>query len=291
MNNSISIIIPAKNEYEGLKIILPSLCSLYSDAEIIIVDDGSVDETLTLCKSYPVKVVSHNYSMGNGASIKTGARHAKGDYLIFMDADGQHSPEEISKLTDKLEDGYDMVVGARSSNGHANIFRRIANIFFSLFSSWVTGHKVEDLTSGFRLIKADKFRDFIFMLPNGFSYPTTITMAMFRAGYSICYVPVTVNDRVGNSHIRPFVDGWKFLLIIFRVGTLYSPLKFFFPSSVFIFLAGFGYYSFTYITTGRFTNMGILLFVISILVLLIGLLSEQLTMILYSNTSDRNKNR
>lgn len=286
MKPSLSIIIPAKNEHEGLKSVLPTLCKRYADAEIIIVDDGSDDDTVELCRSYPVKVISHKYSMGNGASVKTGIRNADGEYLVFMDADGQHRPEEIGKLMEKLQEGYDMVVGARKNASHASTARYLANGFYSAFASMITGHKVEDLTSGFRAVRADKIRQFLYMLPNGFSYPTTITMAMFRAGYSVCYIEVEVLDRTGQSHIRPLYDGLRFLLIIFRIGTLYSPLKFFVPASFFIFAAGIGYYAYTYLTSGRFTNMGILLFTISILVFLIGLLSEQLTVLLYSSSRD-----
>jgi glycosyltransferase involved in cell wall biosynthesis len=290
MKNNISIIIPAKNECEGLRSILPALCELYPEYEIIVVDDGSTDDTATVCQSFPVKIVTHNYSKGNGASIKSGARAAAGDIFVFMDADGQHCPDEIPKLLDEIAKGYDMVVGARNMNSHASLARSVANFFYNCFATWVSGHKVLDLTSGFRAVRSDKFRQFLYLLPNGFSYPTTITMALFRAGYSIAYVRVKVIDRIGKSHIRPIVDGLRFLLIIFRIGTLYSPLKFFAPASLLFFITGVGYYTYTYYTLGRFTNMGTMLFIISILVFLIGLISEQLTMLLYSNSQDgRNK--
>jgi len=286
MKNNISIIIPAKNESAGLGSILPALCNLYPEDEIIVVDDGSTDDTIKLCQSFPVKIVKHNYSKGNGASIKSGARAATGDIFVFMDADGQHSPDEIQKLLDEIEKGYDMVVGARDMNAHASIARSFANFFYNRFATWVSGHKVQDLTSGFRAVQADKFKQFLYLLPNGFSYPTTITMALFRAGYSIAYVPVKVTDRIGKSHIRPIMDGLRFLLIIFRIGTLYSPLKFFAPASFLFFMAGVGYYVYTYYTLGRLTNMGTMLFIVAILVFLIGLISEQLTMLLYSNSRE-----
>ena len=290
MKNNISIIIPAKNECPGLGSILPALCNLYPEDEIIVVDDGSTDDTIKVCQSFPVKIVKHNYSKGNGASIKSGARAAAGDIFVFMDADGQHSPDEIHKLLNEIAKGHDMVVGARTMNSHASFARGVANTFYNRFATWVSGHKVLDLTSGFRAVRSDKFRQFLYLLPNGFSYPTTITMALFRAGYSIAYVRVKVIDRIGKSHIRPIVDGLRFLLIIFRIGTLYSPLKFFAPASLLFFIAGVGYYTYTYYTLGRFTNMGTMLFIISILVFLIGLISEQLTMLLYSNSQDgRNK--
>ena len=288
MQHSLSIIIPALNEAESLSVLLPVLTGLYPEAEIIVVDDGSVDNTQDVCKKYPIRVITHNYSIGNGASIKSGARMASGEVYVFMDADGQHSPEDIDKLLALMEEGYDMVVGARDFQSHASIPRFIANLSYNRFASWVTGHKVKDLTSGFRAVRADKFREFIYMLPNGFSYPTTITMAMFRAGYKITYVPIEVKERTGKSHIRLFVDGVRFLLIIFKIGTLYTPLKLFFPCSLLFFITGIGYYAYTYITQGRFTNMGALLLLTSILVFLIGLISEQLTLLLYLHSKNHN---
>lgn len=288
MQNKLSIIIPALNEGESLAVILPALVELYPQAEIIVVDDGSVDNTQEVCKKYPVRLITHNYSIGNGASIKSGARIASGEVYVFMDADGQHSPEDIGKLLALMDDGYDMVVGARDFQSHASIARYLANLSYNRFASWVSGHRVLDLTSGFRAVRADKFREFIFMLPNGFSYPTTITMAMFRAGYKITYVPVDVKERTGKSHIRLFVDGVRFLLIIFKIGTLYTPLKLFFPCSFLFFITGIGYYAYTYFTQGRFTNMGALLLLTSILVFLIGLISEQLTLLLYLHSKNHN---
>lgn len=213
---------------------------------------------------------------------------ASGEVYVFMDADGQHSPDDIDKLLVLMDEGYDMVVGARNFQSHASIARYVANLSYNRFASWVTGHKVQDLTSGFRAVRADKFREFIYMLPNGFSYPTTITMAMFRAGYKITYVPIDVKERTGKSHIRLIVDGVRFLLIIFKIGTLYTPLKLFFPFSFLFFTSGIGYYAYTYITQGRFTNMGALLLITSILVFLIGLISEQLTLLLYLHSKNNN---
>jgi glycosyltransferase involved in cell wall biosynthesis len=292
MDKKISIIIPAKNEEESLSRLLPVLCELYSQHEIIIINDGSEDKTQELCEKFPVKAIRHNYSIGNGASIKSGARKATGDIYVFMDADGQHSPEAIDNLLKFMDEGYDMVVGGRSFQSHASMPRYIANLLYNWFASWVSGHKVKDLTSGFRAVKASIFDEFIYMLPNGFSYPTTITMAMFRAGYKITYVPIDVKERTGRSHIRLFVDGVRFFLIIFKIGTLYTPLKLFFPFSFLFFTTGIGYYAYTYITVGRFTNMGALLLITAILIFLIGLISEQLTMLLYlqsKNNADRKK--
>jgi glycosyltransferase involved in cell wall biosynthesis len=284
MKTTLSIIIPANNEEDGLRLILPQLRHRFPDAEIIVVDDGSTDGTVAVCHDHGVRVVSHPYAMGNGAAVKSGARAAGGEVFVFMDGDGQHQPEDIERLLDKLDQGYDMVVGARGDGSQASLGRLYANNFYNRIASWMTGHRVADLTSGFRAVVAHKFRDFLYLLPNGFSYPTTITMAFFRAGYGVCYVPIVANPRIGKSHINPLRDGVRFLLIIFRVGTLYSPLKLFLPISLVFFGIGLAYYIYTYATMGRFTNMSALLFITSVLVFLIGLISEQITMLIYQRT-------
>ncbi|MGM8228750.1 glycosyltransferase family 2 protein [Cellvibrio sp. ARAG 10.3] len=282
---NISIIIPAKNEAVSLRLLLPRL-KLVEPFEIIVVDDGSSDDTALVAASMGARVISHKYSKGNGAAIKTGARGALGDVAVFMDADGQHRPEDISMLVEKLAEGYDMVVGARSHKGQAGMHRSLANRFYNHFASWMVGHNIEDLTSGFRIVQLSKFREFISLLPNTFSYPTTITMSFFRAGYSVAYMPVDVQQRtLGTvSHIRLGSDGIRFLLIIFKIGTLFSPLKLFLPISLFIFLSGVIYYLYTFLTDGRFTNMGVLLFSTSIIIFMMGLVSEQITNLLYKDT-------
>jgi glycosyltransferase involved in cell wall biosynthesis len=287
MKDSLSIILPAKNESASLKVLLPDLISLYKDAEIIVVNDGSTDDTIKLCSNYNVKVISHPYSKGNGAAIKTGARNATGDVLVFMDADGQHSPKYVNKLLEEIDNEHDMVIGARDYSSHASTLRKIANIFYNKLASYMSGHKIEDLTSGFRAVKAKVFQQFLYLLPNGFSYPTTITMALFRSGYSIKYVPIKCNKREGISHIKLFRDGFKFLLIIFRVTSLYSPLKIFGPISLCLLVTGLSYYGYTYTVYGRFTNMSMLLLISSILVFLIGLISEQITFLIYSQNQKK----
>lgn len=287
MNNRISIILPAKNEAEGLSDLLPKLVSLYKETEIIVVDDGSEDNTEEICNANGVKIISHPYSKGNGAAIKSGARAATGDILVFMDADGQHSPDDVAKVLKEIERGNDMVVGARDSASHASLARRIANIVYNKLASYMSGHVILDLTSGFRAVRSNIFRQFLYLLPNGFSYPTTITMALFRSGYSIKYVPIKCNKRKGNSHIRILSDGFKFLLIIFRVTSLYSPLKIFGPTSLFLLIMGLSNYAYTYFTYGRFTNMSTLLILTAVIIFLIGLLSEQITFMIYSQSQKK----
>lgn len=285
-NSEFSIVIPAKNEARALETFLPELRSLYPDAQILVVNDGSTDDTKEVCLKNSVEVLSHLYSMGNGAAIKSGARAAKGKYFIFMDADGQHKPEDIKRLFDKMEQGFDMVVGARSAASQASLGRLCANTLYNWFASLMVSQKIDDLTSGFRAVKAEYFNKFLYLLPNGFSYPTTSTMAFFRSGYSVGYIPIEANDRIGKSHIKLIKDGIRFLLILFKIGTLYSPLKIFFPLSVVSFSTGMLYYLYTYNTMGRFTNMSALLFTTAIIIFLMGLISEQITSLMYSQNQD-----
>lgn len=282
----ISIILPAKNEAPALRMVLPALRNAMPDAEILVVNDGSTDETLAVCAEHGARVVTHPYSMGNGAAIKSGARAAHGDILVFMDADGQHKPEDIPRLLSALASGYDMAVGARSRSSQAGASRAFANGLYNTLSSWMVSQKVQDLTSGFRAVRADKFRQFLYLLPNGFSYPTTITMSFFRAGYAVAYVPIEAPKRIGKSHIKPLQDGVRFLLIIFKIGTLYSPLKIFLPISVSFFVTAFGYYMYTLYEFHHFTNMSALLFTTAVLVFLIGLVSEQITSLMFNRSDE-----
>jgi len=279
----LSIVLPAKNEAEGLSRTLPVLVAQWPEAELIVVNDGSTDATASVATEHGARVLSSPYSMGNGAAIKRGARAATGEILVFMDADGQHDPASIRLLLDKLDEGFDMVVGARNDAGQANFHRGLANAFYNKLASWMTSHQVLDLTSGFRAVRADRFREFLHLLPNGFSYPTTSTMAFFRSAYPVAYVPISVAKRIGNnSHIRPLKDGVRFLLIIFKIATLYSPLKLFAPAGGIFFMLGFGYYAYTFATQHRFTNMSMLLFSAAVIIFLIGLISEQITSLTYN---------
>jgi glycosyltransferase involved in cell wall biosynthesis len=278
----VTVVLPARNEAEGLRRTLPALRAVLPAAELIVVDDGSTDATAEVAAANGARVLANPYAMGNGAAIKRGARAASGEFIVFMDADGQHDPADIAQLLAKLDEGFDMAVGARGRDGQANAGRGAANAFYNRLASWMTGHKVLDLTSGFRAVRATRFREFLHLLPNGFSYPTTSTMAFFRSAYPVAYVPVPVAKRVGtSSHIRPLKDGIRFLLIIFKIATLYSPLKLFAPTAFAFFLAGLGWYGYTFATRHQFTNMSMLLFSASVIVFLIGLVSEQITSLTY----------
>lgn len=286
MYNNISIIIPAKNEEESLKKLLPVLKSTFNDAEIIVVNDGSTDGTGELCKQSGIKTVNHPYSMGNGAAIKSGARNATRDILVFMDADGQHDPNDIPRLLNKLDEGYCMIVGARSLDSHASFSRRIGNQFYNKLASFMTGFDIEDLTSGFRAAYRKHFIKFLYLLPNGFSYPTTSTMAFFRSGLAVGYVPILAAQRTGKSHIKLLKDGLRFFIIILKIGALFSPMRLFLPVSTGLFITGICYYLYTYISMGRFTNMGAMILLSSLFIFLMGLMAEFISSLHYKDTQE-----
>jgi len=220
--------------------------------------------------------------MGNGAAIKSGARAASHPIIVFMDADGQHDPADARKLIAQLSQGFDMAVGARNREGQASFGRWAANALYNWLATQISDYPVQDLTSGFRAVRTDKFRQFLPLLPNGFSYPTTSTMAFLRSGYAVAYIPIDVAKRLGKSHIRPLRDGLRFFLIIFKVATLFSPMKLFIPVAAMFGFLGMANYGYTFIMDGRFTNMSALLLSASVIVFLIGLISEQITGLLYS---------
>lgn len=282
-NHTLSIVLPAKNESVAIGTTVNSIRQRYPDADVIVVNDGSTDNTAAVAETAGARVVHHAYSKGNGAAIKSGARTATGDVIVFMDADGQHDPADISRLLAKLEEGHDMVVGARQAGSQASVSRGLANGFYNRLATYMTGHRIEDLTSGFRAVRASKFKEFLYLLPNGFSYPTTSTMAFFRAGYSVAYEPIHAAQRVGKSHIKPLQDGMRFLLIIFKIGTLYSPLKLFAPIAATAFALASVWYGYTLGTAGRFTNMSALLYTGSVMIFLMGLVSEQITALMYKD--------
>jgi glycosyltransferase involved in cell wall biosynthesis len=280
----LSIIIPAKNEAASIGMVVSEIRQIYADAEILVVDDGSDDDTGALAEKSGAVVIRHPVSLGNGAAVKAGARAASGEILVMMDGDGQHRPEDIPSLIAKLDEGFDMAIGARDSGSHAGIGRLFANGLYNVFASMISGHRILDLTSGFRASRAHYFKKFLYLLPNGFSYPTTITMAFLRSGLPVTFAPVKALERSGKSHIRPIRDGLRFLAIIFKIATLYAPLKVFLPISGLFFLSGIGYYAYTYATIGRFTNMSMLVLSASVIIFLIGLISEQITALTFTKS-------
>jgi glycosyltransferase involved in cell wall biosynthesis len=277
MNDAkVTVIIPACNEARTIGDIVSEIRSRYPDFEVIVVNDGSKDDTAAIAQDKGALVYSHPYTIGNGAAVKSGIRLASGEILVFMDGDGQHNPEDIMKMLKYFPD-YDMVVGARSKDHQASLGRALGNWFYNRLASYVSKFSVEDLTSGFRAVKADVARGFLYLLPNTYSYPTTLTLCILRSGRSLKYVPINIQKRKeGKSRIRVFQDGVGFFLIITKICALYSPFRVFLPISFAMFCLGLGYYLYTFIVSSRFTNMSALLFTTSVIIFIIGLVSEQI---------------
>ena len=285
--NRLSIVLPAYNEAAIIGKIVQRLSDLFPGADLVVVDDNSEDDTAVRAQEAGARVVCHHYNMGNGAAIKTGARHARGDIIVFMDADGQHDDRDIPKLLKRIEEGYELVIGARAADTQANWVRALGNKILNKFASLMTGFNILDLTSGFRAVRRETFQDFIYLLPNGYSYPTTSTMAYLRSGLPVDYVPIRARSRVGKSKINLLKDGTRFLVIVMKVTTVFSPMRIFLPLSLLFFCLGLGRYLYFYIQTNQFSNMAGVLFVTSVLVFLIGLVSEQITALHYGSSRRR----
>ena len=284
----ISVVIPAHNEAASIGDIVKR-SSIVLEAgklshEIIVVDDGSEDDTAENARSFGAVVIRHPYPIGNGAAIKTGIRNTRGNILVMLDADGQHAPEDIPRLLERMS-AYDMTVGARDRHSATRLHRDFANAFYNKFASYVCKRKIDDLTSGFRAIRAVIAREFVSLLPNTFSYPTTLTLAVVRSGYSLTYVPITTARRIGKSKIRLFRDGARFLLILLKIPTLFSPMRVFLPVSFFMFAAGLGYGLFRIFTLdGRYGPTSAMLLTMSVVVFMVGLVSEQVAQLRYERT-------
>jgi glycosyltransferase involved in cell wall biosynthesis len=281
----VSIIIPVYNEVQAISQLITEIQGVMAAAdyqyEVIVVDDGSSDGSGEEAGKTGVKVLSHSYNIGNGAAIKTGIRAAQGKMIVMIDGDRQHDPHEIPALLEKMN-SYDMVVGARVSGSDTQFHRTVANKFYNWLASYVCSMKIEDLTSGFRAVKTSIAQEFLHLLPNTFSYPTTITLAVARSGYQFAYHPIKVVRRKGKSKINIFKDGFRFLMIIFKVATLFSPLKIFIPSAIALFLLGFGYGLYKVLFLGvRYGPTSALIMTMAGLVFLIGLISEQISQLRY----------
>ena len=276
----VTILLPAYNEAGVIGETIRAIRALHPDFEILVVDDGSTDNTMREAMEAGANVWPHPYNMGNGAAIKSGLRCARGEWVLMMDADGQHKPEDIARLLEH-KDRYDMVVGARTRQSETSAHRDLANWVYNRFASYVTRFKVEDLTSGFRLVRLSVARQFIYLLPNTFSYPSTLTLGYLRSGRTVKYIPIQTKARVGKSKIKLLKDGARFFLIITKIASLFSPFRVFLPISLGFFVTGLCYYAYTFLTQGRFTNMSALLFNSAIIIFMIGLVAEQISQMRY----------
>ena len=270
-----SVVIPAFNEAQAIGPLVAALRAAASWHQIIVVDDGSGDATAERAREAGATVVQHPYNKGNGAAVKTGIRTATGDYVLIIDGDGQHRAADATRIVSKLG-VYDLVIGARSMGTQANHARLLGNSALNWLASYLTGRTVPDLTSGFRAARRSHLREFLHLLPNGFSTPTTTTLAFIKAGYNVWFEPVEAEARVGRSNIKFVRDGLKFLMIALKIVTLFSPLRVFLPISLAAFFAGAGYAVWTIITQSHVTNSSVLLIMLAVIVFLVGLVSEQI---------------
>jgi glycosyltransferase involved in cell wall biosynthesis len=270
----VSVVIPAYNEEGAIGAVVAAARAQATWHEVLVVDDGSKDATAARAEEAGARVVRHPYNKGNGAAVKTGLRHATGEVVLLMDADGQHQPEEMLRLVQGIG-AYDMVIGARSSSDQ-DASRALGNAVFCSLASWLTGQTIPDLTSGFRAARRDLMLEIVHLLPNGFSYPTTSCLTFMKAGHNVAFEPVVAKKRVGTSKIRPLRDGVRFLLMILKIVTLYSPLKVFFPLAASALLLGLAYAGWNVWSYGKIPMGAALLIQLAVVVFLFGLISEQI---------------
>ncbi len=282
----LSVVIPVYNEQENIADLLRRVRNVVGpQAEVIVVDDGSTDKTADLLRDSDARVIRHPYNKGNGAAVKTGIRNARREYVVMMDGDGQHRPEDIPNLVERLDE-YDMIVGARTSESAQTFGRGAYNKALNIFASYIASRRIPDLTSGFRAVRRKVARGFLHLLPNTFSYPTTITLSMIRAGYSVDFVPMTFDTRSGRSKIRPIRDGLRFVGILLRIATLFSPMRVFLPVSLLFFGGGVGYYLYTFIMWHRFTNLALFMLSTGVIVFMLGLVAEQISLLRFDRVED-----
>jgi glycosyltransferase involved in cell wall biosynthesis len=271
----VSVVVPAFNEEPAIGALVRALRAGGAWHEIIVVDDGSSDASSERAREAGAIVVRHPYNKGNGAAVKTGIRRATGEFVLIVDGDGQHQAADAARIVSRLGE-YDLVIGARSTGTQATHARLMGNAALNWLAGYLTGRTIPDLTSGFRGARRSQLREFIHLLPNGFSTPTTTTLAFIKAGYNVCFEPIEAAQRVGHSKIRLARDGVKFLLIAMKIVTLYSPFRVFLPVSLASFLVGAGYAAWTIVRQSHVTNSSVLLIMLAVIVFLVGLVSEQI---------------
>jgi len=282
--SAVSVVIPALDEEAGIAEVVSRLLAAAAWREVLVIDDGSTDDTGRRALAAGARVIRHPYNKGNGAAVKTGIRNASGTYLLIVDADGQHRPDDAQRLVERLGE-YDLVVGARSAATQATAVRRRGNAALNWLASYLTGQPIPDLTSGFRGARLDCLREFIHLLPNHFSTPTTTTLAFIRAGYNVTFVPIEARQRQGRSKIRLARDGATFFLILLKVITIFSPLRVFVPISLLSFAVGLVYGLVNFLVSGRIPNGAVVLLMGAVIVFVAGLISEQIASLRFAGRS------
>ena len=285
----IIIVIPAYNEEGNIGPLIQRIREKLHDVDILVIDDGSADRTARAAEKAGAFVARLPFNMGYGAALQTGFKYAlkkRYQYVVQMDADGQHKPEDIPRLIEKIG-AYDMVIGARTGESETSLHRDVANTVYNKFATYLTKKDILDLTSGFRAIRADIAKRFVYLLPNTFSYPTTLTLSLIRSGHSVEFIPIVAKKREGKSKIKLLKDGLRFFLIMLKIATLFSPFRVFLPVSAGFITSGIGYYVYTFITTHRFTNMSALLISNGIIIFMMALIAEQIAQLRLDKTEDR----
>ncbi len=276
--SGLTIIIPVYNEEQSIKEVISSVKIACPHDEIIVVDDGSTDGTPGLLKTMGIRCIRHPYNKGYGAALKTGVRNASHNVVVFMDGDKQHQPNDVHRLAEFV-DQYDMVVGARAKGSQVSAFRSSGKKILGLLANYLSGMKIPDLNSGFRAIKKDILMKYMHILPNTFSFTTTITLALIKDGYNVKYVPIKTEKRIGKSKLRPFRNGFEFILLIMRTTVLFDPLKVFLPIS--LISAGLGTLDALYyvIFHTSISKSSLLLIFSGLLIFCFGLLADQVSAI------------
>lgn len=281
MSERVTIVIPAYNEEDGIGGVIDKIKEMYPDYTVLVIDDGSTDQTADVVRAKGAKVVQHPYNKGSGAAIKTGLRAAKTELVVIIDADGQHDPVEIKKMLEYMP-AYDLIVGARTADSDSAWHRDIVNWAYNKLGSYVSEQKILDLTSGFRIFKRSTIMPYINLLPNTFSWPTTSTLSLIKAGYNVKFHPIKASRRIGRSKIKPIQDGLRFFFIIMRIATLFAPFRVFSPISIVFLIAGILYGSYTMLAYERFTNFAQLLMVLFVLIFMLGLIADQIAMLRFT---------